>query len=423
MLKYIFKIGDWYYFRRRVPSYVAHLDKRKEVKIALKTKELNAALSKAHIYNEHIDAFWRSLIKTGKPDEANSKYKSAVKLAKAYGFAYKTSYELAEAPLEEVINRVAETGLDTPEIMEAVIGGVDRPTLKLSDCEKQYWDLTVDRLVNKTPFKISKWKNPRRAAFLSFIEVVGDKYLADITKTDVLAFKNMWRPKIVNGHSPSTANKQLQQIKDILQTTAFHNEVDIDIDLIFSKAKFKSEIISRPAFDAKYVQDVLLQSLGQLNERDRLVVFALADTGARPSEIFGLTEDEIFLDTDIPFIWIKPREGYSLKTSTSERQIPLVGAALDAFRQSPKGFLQRGNPDVFSTRTNKFLTEHALRPTPQHSIYSLRHTFKDRLRDIEAPEEIIHNLMGHQVSGPKYGRGHKLETKFKWLNKIAYRIP
>lgn len=61
-------------------------------------------------------------------------------------------------------------------------------------------------------------------------------------------------------------------------------------------------------------------------------------------------------------------------------------------------------------------------PSPEHKVYSLRHTFKDRLRDIEAPEEIIDDLMGHKKSGPKYGRGHKLETKQKWLKKIAYKI-
>ncbi len=40
--------------------------------------------------------------------------------------------------------------------------------------------------------------------------------------------------------------------------------------------------------------------------------------------------------------------------------------------------------------------------------------------DMEAPEEIIDDLMGHKKSGPKYGRGHRLETKHKVLLLVAY---
>ena len=94
----------------------------------------------------------------------------------------------------------------------------------------------------------------------------------------------------------------------------------------------------------------------------------------------------------------------------------------NAFQQFSEGFEHRGNPDNFSAAVNKYLRIHKLKPTEQHSIYSLRHTFKDRLRDIEAPEEIIDGLMGHKKSGPKYGRGHKLETKQKWMKKIAFTL-
>ena len=79
-------------------------------------------------------------------------------------------------------------------------------------------------------------------------------------------------------------------------------------------------------------------------------------------------------------------------------------------------------PDTASTTINKYLRENDLKPTPNHSLYSLRHTFKDRLRDAGAPEEVIDELMGHKKSGPKYGRGHMLEKKHEWLRKIAYLI-
>ena len=63
-----------------------------------------------------------------------------------------------------------------------------------------------------------------------------------------------------------------------------------------------------------------------------------------------------------------------------------------------------------------------MRPSPSNTLYSLRHTFKDRLRDIGAQEEIIDELMGHKTRGPKYGRGHLLEKKYEWLQRIAFDV-
>ena len=154
-----------------------------------------------------------------------------------------------------------------------------------------------------------------------------------------------------------------------------------------------------------------------------MLLYAMSDTGARESELIGLRGEDIFLDGDIPYIWIQPYKNHELKTLQSKRQIPLVGASLFAFRQLPHGFLHYTNPDTASSTVNKFLRENDLKPSSRHSLYSLRHTFKDRLRDTEAPEEIIDELMGHKKKGPKYGRGHLLEKKYKWMQEIAFTPP
>ncbi len=422
MLNYIINRNGWYHFRRRIPSYVSHIDDRKELKISLKTKDKRQAIAKAQVYNDHIESYWKSLIQAGSTQNDLSKYRAVVQLAKAYGFAYKSSYELAEGPIEEIINRLSNAH-QSKQHAEALLGGVDKPELSISDCDVLYWDLTIDRVIGKTDHQISKWQNPRRAALKNFINVIGDKPIAQVNRSDVIAFKDWWRGQIALGKSPATGNKQLQQVKDIIRTVALENEIDMDIEALFAKISFTYTVKSRPPFEADFVQQKLLPGLNALNDRDKYALWAMADTGARETEIFGLTSDDIRLNEEIPFIWIRAREGYSLKTPTSERKIPLVGVALKAFKKFPDGFEHKGNPDVFSAIVNKYLTKMNLRPTPQHSAYSLRHTFKDRLRDIEAPEEMIDSLMGHKKKGPQYGRGHKLETKMRILKKIAYSIP
>jgi hypothetical protein len=64
-----------------------------------------------------------------------------------------------------------------------------------------------------------------------------------------------------------------------------------------------------------------------------------------------------------------------------------------------------------------------LRPTKDHTLYSLRHSFKDRLIAAEAEDSLIDNLMGHKRPGPKYGLGAELDLKLRFLQRIAFKPP
>jgi len=98
--------------------------------------------------------------------------------------------------------------------------------------------------------------------------------------------------------------------------------------------------------------------------------------------------------------------------------------ALAAMRLRPGGFAKyRDKATVLSATVNKYLTENNLRPTKDHTVYSLRHSFKDRLVAIEAPDSLIDSLMGHKTYKPKYGRGPSLELKLKYLEQIAFELP
>ena len=80
------------------------------------------------------------------------------------------------------------------------------------------------------------------------------------------------------------------------------------------------------------------------------------------------------------------------------------------------------NGDSFSAAVNKFFAEHGMKPTELHTLYSLRHGFKDRLRDAETPDELTDEMMGHTTGKPKYGDGHGLRVKLRYLNEIALAL-
>jgi integrase len=101
-----------------------------------------------------------------------------------------------------------------------------------------------------------------------------------------------------------------------------------------------------------------------------------------------------------------------------------VGSALAAMRLHPMGFPRYPDKSsMLSGTLNKYLSENGLRPTRDHSAYSLRHSFKDRLVAAEAPDSLIDSLMGHRTGKPRYGDGPPLELKLKFLSVIAFRSP
>jgi integrase len=90
----------------------------------------------------------------------------------------------------------------------------------------------------------------------------------------------------------------------------------------------------------------------------------------------------------------------------------------------PEGFPRyRDKSSSLSATLNKYLTENGLRPSRDHTVYSLRHSFKDRLVAVEAPDSLIDSLMGHKTYKPKYGKGPSLELKLKFLQRISLRAP
>ena len=54
-------------------------------------------------------------------------------------------------------------------------------------------------------------------------------------------------------------------------------------------------------------------------------------------------------------------------------------------------------------------------------IHGLRHTFRDRLRAVEAPLDMIDQLGGWplQSVGQGYGDGYSIEKLSEWMQKIT----
>ena len=146
----------------------------------------------------------------------------------------------------------------------------------------------------------------------------------------------------------------------------------------------------------------------------------------RLSEAVGLSKDDIFLSSDIPHLKVIPRPWRRLKTSSSERLIPLVGVSLWAAQKASKAseshfiFPKYCNENNVSSNSasaalNKWLQRNI---NGKIVVHSLRHAMRDRLRNVECPADVIDAIGGWSKGtvGESYGLGYSVVVKYKWLS-------
>ncbi|MFT3909718.1 MAG: hypothetical protein QM737_09865 [Ferruginibacter sp.] len=423
-MQHLLKRKGYYYFNRRVPSSMKLYDCRETVRIALKTDSHREAARLAFKHNEKLEDYWDNLIQTGQTFN-KSDYEKATKHSQLFGFNYLTNNQLAKESIENIYARLlqVEKSNYNDQMMTSVLGGVEKPTLTLDAALDYFLEFSKGKNLNKSENQIRKWTHQRTRAMRYFISCIGNKDVSSLTRGDTLKFRDWWINKIEKEELlPLSANKSIIQVKTIVECVNDNLSLNVDTKNIFKKLLLdEGEENRRPSFTTEFIISTLLnpKNLSGLNDEAKNVLYAIAETGAGISEQTSLEPEDIQLDCEIPHIIIQPKRKLELKTKYRKRIIPLVGFALQAFQSYPKGFTSYfSKPDVLSATINKYLKENNLLPSNKHSVYSLRHSFQERLLTVNAPERIQADLMGHKFHRPLYGEGGSLATKYDWMKKI-----
>lgn len=297
---------------------------------------------------------------------------------------------------------------------------VPSPGLKVSKALELFWELTSSDLLGKSQDQIRRTKNPVTKAFRNFIDVVGDKELAEINRNDMLDFRQWWSERLeVEELTANSANKDLGHLGKVLKRV---NELKrLQIDLPLGGLNFKNgDAERRPPFSEKWIREKLLAkgALAGMNVEARCILLGMINTGYRPSEGAALLPRHINLEADVPHISILP-EGRELKTKTSKRILPLAGVSLEALRECKNGFPRYRDKPGLSATINNFLRENGLMESEGHVLYSLRHSFEDRLLAAGVDERIRRDLMGHALGRQRYGIGATLEMAHDIIQRVA----
>lgn len=429
--RYLKRRGERYFYYRRVPTALRTLDPRGTIRIALKTPNITEARLKRDQLEAADTLFW-SALRNGDGQAALQRYTAAVERAIALGYNYAPAPELAEtAPLKSLVKRI-ET-IPSPKDLptaQAVLGHVERPRLRVTEALEVYInEINAARLTTKSPAQYHSWLLPKKRAVENFVKVVGDLPLEDITREHGRTFYQWWLNRVVppkdSDAAPLKADSAMRDIgnmRNLFATYTAHIGQDHLPNPFRNFSITVDNATERHPFTPDWITSRILApgALDGLNDEARLIVFAMIETGARPSEIANLLPEQIVLDAPVPFIAIKSTEHREIKTKPSRREIPLLGISLEAMRRARKGFPRYYDRDKsLSATLSKYFRSNGLFPTKNHVIYSFRHSFEKRMTEAGLDFGLRCVLMGHSTKRPVYGDGGSLAYRRDELAKIV----
>ena len=374
--RYMYQKDGTYYFSRHVPNDVRHHYACDRIVICLKTSSKYAAINASRSIAGKLDDYWMKL---------------------------RLSEMTVPAAHLLVNGRSSESFLSKHP--------------KLSEAMERYMRLKgVGR--SKTFFAAAT----RNIGYVT--KQFGDRPIDAYSSADAA---NLRDHLVTRGLRISSVSRIFATIRAVINLTI--GEEGLDCRNSFANTYFPNEVIekTRHPIPVKIIRKIQKECL-EIGDSNRLLIALISDTGMRLSEAVGLIRDDVILDHKYPHINLKPHPWRSLKTAGSKRQIPLVGAALEAMkvmhRHSQHPYLfknytdkNRCNGNSASAALNKWLKPRV----PQGCVvHSFRHSMRDRLRAADVNSEIIDDICGwsSQSVGQSYGDGYSLEQKYFAINSL-----
>ena len=257
------------------------------------------------------------------------------------------------------------------------------------------------------------------------IECLGNRSIDQYTSKDATVLRE-WLIK--KGLSNSSLQRVFSGIKAVINFVTL--EHGLECQNAFAKVYLPSntDAKKRHAVTPSNMAKIKAECLS-LDDDIRWLVAIIFDSGMRLSEAAGLMLADLCLDEEVPYIDLKQHPHRRLKTASSERKIPLVGMSLWAakrLKQHSTGLYcfprytnpERCNSNSASAAINKWIKTVG---GSNDVIHGLRHSFRDRLRAVEAPTDMIDQLGGWALKsvGQGYGDGYDLELLVKYLRRLT----
>jgi integrase len=286
-----------------------------------------------------------------------------------------------------------------------------QPAPSLEDAKKFYLQEKVKVGTDKED--VSKRQRIERVIQHATEALGGDRAITEIRRYDARMIRDHFLNNL--GLKPATAKRYLTDLKATVSLALQEFEVEAanPFDRITIEVEGNGRDDRRPFTEAE-IGDVRKKLQSDASLTLQLLWKILEGTGCRVGEITGLTKEDVVIPPEgTPHIKIRPHDHRRLKTKSSERDVPLVGEALEAAKEAlreagdspylfPQYALKRGND-----RASAALMKHvrSVVSDPKVTNHSLRHRMTDKLRLSATPEEVVRMILGHANKGitDRYG--------------------
>ena len=366
---YLFTKRDVYYYSRRIPPNMRAIYGKKRLVVSLGTKSLNEGLSLSHALTVKLDMLWGE-----------------------------------DKPI--------------PNSLDVLVAKVEprKREPRLSEARDSYLGIRG----------VGKPKTFERAAMRNIeavISLIGDLKLTHYTTLEAAKVRDAL---LARGLTVLSVRRMFATINAVFHFAI--GEYGLDMKNPFALVHMpQSTRKKRMPIPIETIRDIQAACF-EMDDDLRWLVALLSDTGMRLSEAAGLATEDFCLEHEVPHINLKPHPWRRLKTQQSERQIPLVGAALWAAQRIPREVegqwcfprytnAECCNGNSASAALNKWLKT---RFSKEAVVHGFRHSFRDRLRAVNCPTEMIDQLGGwsaHNVGG-RYGFGFNLFSQAEFLSHL-----
>ena len=372
---YFYKRGETFYFSRAIPSDLQHRFDKRKVEVSLRTKSVSRARKSAAALSDRLERYWDSL-----------------RMEMIY------SRELGLSVIEEATARQASK-LTFDEVLELYhrLKGVGKTKLFFEGSE-------------------------RSIRYLK--DCLGHNSVDGLMPGDAGLFRDYL---LERGMSASSVKRVIASVRAILNLVI--KERGLSGPNVFNGVFIPKDLDkrSRPPISSGEIQRIQ-NECRSADDEPRWLIALISDTGVRLSEACGLLCTDIKLTDAVPHLVIREHPWRRLKTSSSNREIPLVGAALwaaERIMEQPGQFAfpKYCSPNECKANSASATLNKWLKPRVSEScvIHSFRHSLRDRLRAVECPPDIADAIGGWTTAGvgQGYGKGYGLAVKRKWMRQFA----
>ena len=373
---YFYKRKDTYYFSRAVPADLRHRFNKKKVEVSLRTKSEGKAAKSAATLSDRLERYWDSL-------------------------------RMEQIHLKELGLTVTN---QTPVISKATSVSID-------DALACY-----HRLKGSGKGDLFFKSSERGMRYLK--ACLDDKPIEQMQAVDAVRFRDYLFDK---GLSSSSVKRVFSTISAIVSLSIKENGLCMPNPFAGTFIPDDHNKVRREPIPIDYIS-VIQNSCRTIDDEPRRLIALISDTGMRLAEAAGILSEDIKLDAEIPYINLRKHVWRSLKTTSSQRKVPLVGTSLWAatrIKEQNTIFAfpkycneQKCNSNSASATLNKWLKP---RVPDNCVIHSFRHSMRDRLRAVECPADIIDAIGGWSTEGvgQSYGKGYDLTILKRWMDKIG----